>query len=159
MYHVAGMVRLLPRLARINQSPACAVKRQRPRRPKSAHRPAVSAPPLHPRFSLLLHPQNPIATPDLYVRHKSLPPRVFLPKIPHHRAGEYDRPRQMSAEERRWWSSPYRVSSSLLAFFYEASIQSACSQLLPATVFSPGVSCRQVRSQESPALSFYSPSG
>ena len=154
MYHVPGMVRLLPRLARINQSPVCDVKRQRPRRPKSVHRPALPPPPLNSHFSLLLHPQNPIATPDLYVRHKSLPPRVFVPKIPHHRAGEYDRPRQMSAEERRWWSSPYRVSNSLLAFFFEASIQSACSQLLPATVLSLGVSCHQVRSQETFAIFF-----
>lgn len=148
------MVRLLPRLARINQSPVCEVKRQRPRRPKSVHGPPLSAPPFQPHFSLLLHPQNPIATPDLYVRHKSLPPRVFVPKIPHHRAGEYDRPRQMSAEERRWWSSPYRVSNSLLAFFVEASIQSACSQLLPATVLSQDVSSHQVPSQEIYTISF-----
>lgn len=60
--------------------------------------------------SILLDPVNPVANAADYVRHKSLPPRVRVPR----RAAvttntEYDRPRRMTTQERDWWASPYRM--------------------------------------------------
>ncbi|KAG1780133.1 hypothetical protein EV702DRAFT_761806 [Suillus placidus] len=56
--------------------------------------------------SILLDDANPITEGHLYNRHKSLPPRVRLVK-PLQDTGEHDRPREMTDEEREWWSSPY----------------------------------------------------
>jgi len=159
---LSHMVRLLPRLIRIVQSQPSSLPfrftNHRLKRPKSLHKPTLPTPSFHPDFSLLLQPQNPIATPDLYVRHKTLPPRVFVPKNPQCRAGEYDRPRQMSAQERQWWSSPYRVSDSTVLFFFKIKIstQFACSQHLLATVLSQGASCHQVRFLEPFSIPLYS---
>jgi hypothetical protein len=58
--------------------------------------------------SILLDDTNPITEGHLYDRHKSLPPRVHIPR-PLHDTGEHDRPREMTEEEREWWSSPYRA--------------------------------------------------
>ncbi|KAG1820318.1 uncharacterized protein BJ212DRAFT_1567544 [Suillus subaureus] len=56
--------------------------------------------------SILLDDANPITEGHLYNRHKSLPPRVRLVK-PLQDTGEHDHPREMTDEEREWWSSPY----------------------------------------------------
>ncbi|KAG2158802.1 uncharacterized protein EDB93DRAFT_1076106 [Suillus bovinus] len=56
--------------------------------------------------SILLDNANPITDGHLYNRHKSLPPRVHLVKPLQH-TGEHDHPREMTNEEREWWSSPY----------------------------------------------------
>ncbi|KAG1753902.1 uncharacterized protein EDB91DRAFT_1215395 [Suillus paluster] len=56
--------------------------------------------------SILLDDANPITEGHLYNRHKSLPPRVRLLK-PLQDTGEHDHPREMTEEERDWWSSPY----------------------------------------------------
>lgn len=56
--------------------------------------------------SILLDDANPITEGHLYNRHKSLPPRVRLVK-PLQDIGEHDHPREMTDEEREWWSSPY----------------------------------------------------
>ncbi|KAG1892605.1 hypothetical protein F4604DRAFT_1875912 [Suillus subluteus] len=56
--------------------------------------------------SILLDDENPIIEGHLYNRHKSLPPRVRLVK-PLQYTGEHDHPREMTDEEREWWSSPY----------------------------------------------------
>ncbi|KAG0709498.1 hypothetical protein DFH29DRAFT_792915 [Suillus ampliporus] len=56
--------------------------------------------------SILLDDANPITEGHLYDRHKSLPPRVRLLK-PLQDTGEHDHPREMTEEEREWWSSPY----------------------------------------------------
>jgi hypothetical protein len=58
--------------------------------------------------SILLDDVNPITEGYLYNRHKSLPPRVRLVK-PLQDTGEHDHPREMTDEEREWWSSPYRA--------------------------------------------------
>lgn len=58
--------------------------------------------------SILLDDANPITEGHLYNRHKSLPPRVRLVK-PLQDTGAHDHPREMTDEEREWWSSPYRA--------------------------------------------------
>ncbi|KAF9452071.1 hypothetical protein P691DRAFT_785426 [Macrolepiota fuliginosa MF-IS2] len=111
------MTRLLPRLARIIEAQPDSkllpfdLRDHRPRRPKSLHKPFLSRPSFNPDAhpqSILLESENPIATPDKYVRHKTLPPRVYVPETALKREGEHDGPRQMTEEERKWWSSPYR---------------------------------------------------
>jgi hypothetical protein len=42
---------------------------------------------------------------------------VFVPQNAQQHGGEHDRPRQMTEEERKWWSSPYRMSNSPCFFF------------------------------------------
>ncbi|KAG2146693.1 hypothetical protein DEU56DRAFT_150776 [Suillus clintonianus] len=56
--------------------------------------------------SILFDDANPITQGHLYNRHKSLPPRVRLVK-PLQDTGGHDHPREMTNEEREWWSSPY----------------------------------------------------
>ncbi|KAG1755833.1 hypothetical protein EDB19DRAFT_1663195 [Suillus lakei] len=56
--------------------------------------------------SILLDNANPITEGYLYDRHKTLPPRVRLVK-PLQDTGDHDHPREMTDEEREWWSSPY----------------------------------------------------
>lgn len=114
------MPRLFPRLAHITQAQLDSNKlspfdiaKHRPRRPKSLHKPTLPNPSFDPNSypqSILLQSENPVATPDKYFRHKTLPPRVYVPKDARQREGEHDRPRQMTEEERKWWSSPYRMS-------------------------------------------------
>ncbi|KAF8631237.1 hypothetical protein AX15_002566 [Amanita polypyramis BW_CC] len=109
------MPRLLPRLrtalaqlAVPDKSHPFDIRRLRAR-PNSLHRP--SAPP--PSFLLAHHPrsvllaQSPITRSWDYVLRKSLPPRLYVPRRAKARNGEYDRPRQMNDEERRWWANPY----------------------------------------------------
>ncbi|KIK96954.1 hypothetical protein PAXRUDRAFT_825441 [Paxillus rubicundulus Ve08.2h10] len=55
--------------------------------------------------SILLN-ENPVTDKQVFTRHKSLPPTVRV--APTHVAHErYDAPREMTVEEREWWSSPY----------------------------------------------------
>lgn len=56
--------------------------------------------------SILLDNANPIIDGHLYNRHKARPPRVRLVK-PLQDSGEHDHLREMTDEEREWWSSPY----------------------------------------------------
>ncbi|KXN86374.1 hypothetical protein AN958_10236 [Leucoagaricus sp. SymC.cos] len=140
------MPRLLPRLTRIiqahpenNQIFPFDVRKHRPRRPKSLHRPTSPNPPFdpdaHPQ-SILLESENPIATPRKYFRHKTLPPRVFVPQNARHREGEYDKPRQMTEEERKWWSSPYLLIHELQALLLRlAPVRVDESE--PATSYKP----------------------
>ncbi|KAK0190852.1 hypothetical protein F5146DRAFT_1223673 [Armillaria mellea] len=63
--------------------------------------------------SILLSPDNPITSSRQHVRRKTLPPRVFVAKGAKPRQGSVEGPREMTTEERRWWSSPYlRMLSS-----------------------------------------------
>jgi hypothetical protein len=115
------MPRLLPRLATLVHAQSRSsfdpfdFSKYRPRRPKSLHGPTLPSLSFDPKSypqSILLRSDNPIAAPDKYLRNKTLPPRVYVPKDARKRAGEYDIPRQMTREERKWWSSPYRMSNS-----------------------------------------------
>ncbi|RDB22835.1 hypothetical protein Hypma_010360 [Hypsizygus marmoreus] len=79
---------------------------------KSLHKPVPARPsfnPAHHKRSILLAPAktNPIISSRAYVRHKTLPPRPRLPGRVKTTPGEYDRPRKMTDDELRWWSSPY----------------------------------------------------
>ncbi|OAX43840.1 hypothetical protein K503DRAFT_680057 [Rhizopogon vinicolor AM-OR11-026] len=56
--------------------------------------------------SILLDDANPITEGHFYDRHKSLPPKVHILR-PLHDTGGHDHPREMTEEEREWWSSPY----------------------------------------------------
>jgi len=58
--------------------------------------------------SILLDDTNPITEGHLYDKHKSLPPRVRVQRTPNDTGGD-GRPREMTKEEREWWSSPYRA--------------------------------------------------
>ena len=66
--------------------------------------------------SILLDDVNPIMHPKAYRQHKSLPPQVNLPESQKTRTVsrdgtvENDVRREMTAEEREWWSNPYRMS-------------------------------------------------
>ena len=52
---------------------------------------------------------NPITESRAYESHKTLPPVVFLPKGAKAKEGEADKPREMTEQERKWYSSPYRA--------------------------------------------------
>jgi len=109
------MPRLLPRLLKILQD---ASQPNAPSNGYTSYKKRVSMKrhvPVTPSFtsdgrtqSILLDEANPITEGHLYDRHKSLPPRVRLPR-PLLDTGEHDRPREMTEEEREWWSSPYRL--------------------------------------------------
>ena len=66
--------------------------------------------------SILLDDVNPIMHPKAYRQHKSLPPQVNLPESQKTRTVsrdgtvENDVRREMTVEEREWWSNPYRMS-------------------------------------------------
>jgi hypothetical protein len=118
----ALMPRLLPRLAPLVHAQSRStfepfdVSKYRPRRPASLHGPTLLSPSFDPKSypqSILLQSENPVAAPDKYLRNKTLPPRVYVPKDARKRTGECDIPRQMTREERKWWSSPYRMSNSI----------------------------------------------
>ncbi|PFH52529.1 hypothetical protein AMATHDRAFT_1936 [Amanita thiersii Skay4041] len=118
------MPRLLPRLIRktsqqvhLQKLYPLSVHAIRPSK-ASLRRPSLPAPffhPAHHKQSLLLSstPSNPITASRDYIQHKSLPPRAYIPERAKARANGYDRPRQMNANERRWWANPYlRMLSS-----------------------------------------------
>jgi hypothetical protein len=62
--------------------------------------------------SFLLNEENPVIAPDLYRRHKKLPPSLQL-KDMSSKTPAGDEAREMSEEERSWWASPYRACSLL----------------------------------------------
>ena len=108
------MPRIIPRLLRVISQHSEVHKtypfdiRSRRSRPKSLLRPC---PPISPRpasypRSILLDSTLITRSRD-YVRRKSLPPRIYVPKRAKARKTEYDRPRQMNEDERRWWANPY----------------------------------------------------
>ncbi|KAK0242866.1 hypothetical protein EDD85DRAFT_947019 [Armillaria nabsnona] len=113
------MPRILPRLiAKLADQPAQQHQRFLVKRKRkfSRHEPVPPRPSFDPEQyseSILLSPDNPITSSRQHVRRKSLPPRVFVAKGAKPRQGSMERPREMTAEERRWWSSPYlRMLSS-----------------------------------------------
>lgn len=129
------MPRILPRLIERLQ----ATKPKKPFEPfnlheyrarsKSIRKPLPPTPSFHPADysqSILLSPGNPIISSRDYIRHKSLPPRVRLPKDAIPGKNAYDRPRNMTEQERRWWASPYRMFFSLLIEKI-STCQPACS--------------------------------
>ncbi|KAH7887869.1 hypothetical protein F5I97DRAFT_910011 [Phlebopus sp. FC_14] len=76
---------------------------------KSLYRPVPQRPSFDPvgrRRSILLDKRNPVTQDYVYVRHKTLPPRVRIYPAQVPKVG-YDVPREMSVQEREWWSSPY----------------------------------------------------
>lgn len=116
----SSMPRLLPRLLKalqqtpLTQSSSKHVARSqdiRSRKRKSLYRPIlVSLPLFHPagRTRSILLDENPVTDKRVFARHKRLPPRVRLgPRPVVH--GEHDVPREMTTQEREWWSSPYRA--------------------------------------------------
>ena len=118
------MRQLIPRLLRRLNEKSAAGETIRPLRPpakgaKSLRRSLPPPPVLSGRSrSILLDDINPITTPKLYRRHKSLPPQVRLPDS--HKARtvsrdgtvEDDVRREMTAEEREWFANPYRMLHS-----------------------------------------------
>lgn len=82
----------------------------------SQHEPVPPRPSFDPSQyseSILLSPDNPITSSRQHVQRKTLPPRVSIAKGAKPRQGSMERPREMTTEERRWWSSPYlRMLSS-----------------------------------------------
>ncbi|KAG9317596.1 hypothetical protein JVU11DRAFT_1805 [Chiua virens] len=111
------MPRLLPRLVKILQETPLThpstkhVARSQnvgSRKRKSLYRPIPSLPSFHPvgRTRSILLDENPVTDKRVFERHKRLPPRVHLgPRAVVHE--EQDVPREMTAQEREWWSSPY----------------------------------------------------
>ncbi|KAK0206646.1 hypothetical protein DFS33DRAFT_1256143 [Desarmillaria ectypa] len=114
------MPRILPRLiAKLADQPAqqqhqrFIVKRKRQFSRHESVPPRPSFDPSQYSESILLLPDNPVTNSQKHVRRKTLPPRVFVAEGAKPRQGSTERPRKMTAEERRWWSSPYlRMLSS-----------------------------------------------
>ncbi|KAL4075977.1 hypothetical protein J3A83DRAFT_4125599 [Scleroderma citrinum] len=116
------MPRLLPRLIETLKGAPLAELRPRPldkgghvtKRRTSLYRPV----PDRPSFdavgrtqSILLDDASPVTNSRVYVRHKTIPPRVHAATSDASR--DLDSPREMTAQEREWWSSPYlRMLSS-----------------------------------------------
>ncbi|KAJ3550632.1 hypothetical protein NMY22_g351 [Coprinellus aureogranulatus] len=112
------MPRLAPRLVKIilkeADEPRFLAFSKPFKRRKSLHDPLqlLEAPAVHFKNherSILLSDSvpNPITNSRAYELHKSLPPVVFLPKGAKSKEGEADKPREMTEQERKWWSSPY----------------------------------------------------
>ncbi|KAH6915227.1 hypothetical protein BKA70DRAFT_569930 [Coprinopsis sp. MPI-PUGE-AT-0042] len=113
------MPRILKRLVEQVQKDASPTKyfplANKSERPKSLHEPKAALlprPTLRPagysKSILLDDPSTNIVTRSrIYSRHKSLPPRVNVPHNAQPRKGESDVAREMTEEERRWWTNPY----------------------------------------------------
>ena len=113
------MPRLLPRLLKaLQQTQLKHVRTQDvgSRKRKSLYRPAPASPSFHPggRTRSILLDENPMTDKRVFARHKRLPPRVRIGPRPVI-LDEYDVPREMTTEEREWWSSPYRTSTGSFA--------------------------------------------
>lgn len=81
------------------------------RRPKSLFKPLPPEPSWSPSDrtqSIILDDLNPVIHRKIYEVHKTLPPRLRVSPRQGATTDEYDRPREMTAQERAWWSSPYR---------------------------------------------------
>ena len=115
-----SMPRLLPRLLKaLQEAPLTHMNSKRvarsrnvgPCKRKSLYRPMpISLPSFHlaGRTRSILLEENPVTDKRVFTRHKRLPPRVRLgprPVLPN----EDDVPREMTTQEREWWSSPYRA--------------------------------------------------
>lgn len=115
------MPRLLPRLIRkLTETPPneptprhlasggyVRLRRKLPCRPAS-ERPSFSA--IGRTQSILLDPQSPVTDSRAYLKHKLQPPRVQVSSGGTVSADAgLDTPREMSVQEREWWSSPYRT--------------------------------------------------
>ena len=119
-----NMPRLLPRLLKVLQETPLNSKRVAPsrnvraRKRNSLYRPIpVALPSFHPagRTRSILLDENPVTDKQAFARHKRLPPRVRLgPRPVVHQ--EHDVPREMTTQEREWWSSPYRAFDRSFAF-------------------------------------------
>lgn len=116
-----NMPRLLPRLLKALQETPSNAKRVPLSRHvgackrKSLYRPIPGhSPPFQfaGRTRSFLLEENPVTDKRAFKRHKRLPPRVRLGSGPlvH---GEHDVPREMTTQEREWWSSPYRTCDRL----------------------------------------------
>ncbi|KAF9263551.1 hypothetical protein L218DRAFT_321796 [Marasmius fiardii PR-910] len=76
----------------------------------SLRKPVLPAPSFKPedyQKSILLSLHNPVVNSDEYIHHKSLPPRKRVGKRVNVKEHGHNIPRNMSREERQWWSSPY----------------------------------------------------
>lgn len=120
------MPRLLPRLLKVLQetpitsSSAKYVPRPQDvssRKRKSLYRPIpLPLPSFHPagRTRSILLDENLVTDKRVFARHKRLPPRVHLgARLVVH--DEHDVPREMTTQEREWWSSPYRAFNDSFA--------------------------------------------
>ncbi|KAL0581999.1 hypothetical protein V5O48_000057 [Marasmius crinis-equi] len=108
------MPRILPRLLKkvADNSPRPCDPFKYARQPKtiSIRKPVLPAPSFNPADypqSILLSQNNPITSSRDYEQHKSLPPRIHVRKRVKSNQYRHDCPREMTEEERRWWSSPY----------------------------------------------------
>lgn len=123
-----GMPRLLPRLLKaLQETPLTHTNSKHvapsqdvgSRKRKSLYRPiTVPLPSFHPagRTRSILLDENPVTDKRAFARHKRLPPRVRLgPRPVVH--GEHDVPREMTTQEREWWSSPYRAFDFSFPYF------------------------------------------
>lgn len=114
------MPRLLPRLVKWFKSQPSLEQTytdpfiSRGRRRRSLWKP-LKAPPattLEGRTqSLLIDEDNVVTFRKNYMRHKMSPPVVRHTMLPQLEAGDLDVPREMTEQERQWWSSPYRMPS------------------------------------------------
>ena len=122
-----NMPRLVPRLARVltndTDKPKYLSFTKNRRRKKSLHdAKRIVQPPSfnfrnYDRSILLSEPKQNIVTKSRhYELHKSLPPSIHLPKGALKGKRTKDEPREMTAQERKWWSSPYCALFILDAF-------------------------------------------
>jgi hypothetical protein len=147
------MPRLLPRLLKniINQ-PLTLHERasfKRSRRKTLCRR--LPAPPTFSsagrRKSILLVDNNPILYASRYQRHKSLPPRVWLPKNAE-KPGRYDKPRSMTEQERSWWASPYCMHISRSHFYELTNLHACLVRMLSSPLRSCSVTLRYLPTGE-----------
>ncbi|KAJ7742408.1 hypothetical protein DFH07DRAFT_925533 [Mycena maculata] len=105
------MPRILPRLIKLPLSGQYLPLPRSPRPPplRKPVPPLPSALPADYPRSALLSPKNIITNSQDYARHKSMPPvrRLLSRRRKRPNLNEHDPPREMSAQERTWWSSPY----------------------------------------------------
>lgn len=114
------MPRIIPRLLKQLNTQHASEQRYIPfdikaiRKPRKSIYAAVEGrPPLqstHFQKSILLNPVNPVTQSRRYARHKTFPPRVYIPRNAKSRQNENDQPRYMSIDELAWGASPYRTS-------------------------------------------------
>lgn len=125
------MPRILPRLNAQIEKQASHPKIfpfSKPKRKKSLYRPLPPIPSYHPAdhsTSILLAPENPFTNSWIYKRHKTLPPVITPQPLRDSSQTDTDSPREMTSEEFRWWSNPYRARLFLFFFFLQAALFNA----------------------------------
>ncbi|KAJ7068131.1 hypothetical protein C8F01DRAFT_1334653 [Mycena amicta] len=97
------MPRLLPRLIKLPLTGDFIPPQKKYR---AAHKPVPPLPPIDPDRSVLLAPGNPVTNSRDYVHHKSRPP-VFRLRRQQKNPTHLDALREMTAQERDWWSNPF----------------------------------------------------